>query len=79
MLAGFFAMIAATIRPARWGVITAATAAPTALTGCYFIGTSIAADTGIPWNHVRIAVTMLAAVLVGAIIGRVAGGIREGS
>jgi len=76
--AGVFVMMFAAARPMRWMVIAVATAAPTALTGCYFIGSQLARGGGVPWLHLRIGATMLVAVVIGGMIGRVAGGIRRG-
>lgn len=76
--AGLFTMAFATLRPQRWMIIAVATAAPTALTGCYFIGSQLADGAGIPWMQVRIAITMLIATTIGGVAGRVAGGIRRG-
>ena len=75
--AGMFAMAFATVRPGRWMVIAIATATPTALMGCYYIGKSVAEGGGVPWVQVRVATTMLIATCIGAIVGRVAGGIRR--
>lgn len=75
---GVSAMVLALPRPLRWGGVAVAVAMPTALTGCYFIGTQLAAGAIMPWHHVRIAATMFAATLIGAALGRVAGGIQRG-
>ena len=79
ILAGMFAMTLVTLRPMRSIVVAVATAAPTALTGCYFIGTRLATGDAVPWHHARIAATMFLATAIGAIIGRVAGGLRRDS
>ncbi len=78
ILAGGFTMIASTRRPARWPMIVVATTAPTALAGCFFLGVLLASGGEMQWDHLRMAATMLGATLIGAIIGRVAGGIRGG-
>ncbi len=78
VMAGVFVMLFATVRPMRWMIIAVATGAPTALTGCYFIGSQLARGGGVPWLYVRMGVTMLLAVVIGGMIGRVAGGIRSG-
>ena len=79
ILAGGFTMVASTRRPARWPMIVVATTAPTALTGCFFLGVLLASGGGMQWDHLRMAATMLGATLIGAIIGRVAGGVRGGA
>ena len=78
ILAGAFSMFAATHRPAEWPMIVVATTAPTIFTGCFFLGVLLASGGGMQWDHVRMAATMLGATSIGAIIGRVAGGIRGG-
>lgn len=76
--AGLAAMAMANARPLRWMIVAVATATPTALTGCYFIGMELARGEPIPWVHVRIAATMLLATAIGAVTGRVSGGVRRG-
>lgn len=78
ILAGGFSMIASMRRPKRWPMIVVATSAPTALTGCFFLGVLLVSGGGMQWDHVRMAATMFGATLIGAVIGRVAGGVRDG-
>lgn len=76
--AGLASMMMANARPLRWMIVAVATAAPTALTGCYFIGLEMTRGEPVPWMHVRIAATMLVATAIGAATGRVSGGVRRG-